>query len=442
MYGSRMWANLFTQQPQTVFGAYAQTANDLDVLRSNQIKNALSQIKLNSAPQLAQEDLAQQAAKTAVLQNQANYAPQLSALTLQQKQIQNAMSSEKFKELPQQFQAGMAIKNAQLEILKQRLQGGMQQPANQGILLQTQNAPIQGQNYPMAMQVQHPQSMVVPPGASALPSIPNIPPDAVMAAMAAARQIKDPRRLQTAYDPNTGMQIQIPKNYMAPGGQPLNLLMPAGPSTRGGMPSALYDPFTKESLSVIGQQQRNKVQQQVYSAQLALDLMPAIKSYGTEGKFQAAGISKYFPQWAGGTTINDAAKYTMAKNMAVEHIMSSTSLRSTDQTTAMMNTVLDRQNGESREGYSERIDAFTNKLHHILDERQRTLRLGAMPLEKEQEDKANAFLMSSYNKALEARKGGEGTNSGMIKMISPDGKMYNVPSSQTQEAVKNGWRTG
>ena len=57
MYGSRMWANLFTQQPQTVFGAYAQTANTLDTLRQNQMKNALSQIQLNAAPQLMNQAL-------------------------------------------------------------------------------------------------------------------------------------------------------------------------------------------------------------------------------------------------------------------------------------------------------------------------------------------------------------------------------------------------
>jgi hypothetical protein len=444
MYGSRMFMNMFAQPAPGIMGAYGATMDILNRARQESIKNALSQIDLDAAPQLSKENLAQQAAKTAVLQNQANYAPQLSALTLQQKQIQNAMSSEKFKELPQQFQAGMAIKNAQLEILKQRLQGGMQQSVNQGAVPQVQSAPMQAANYPMAMQIQPQQaqnapSMTSDSSASFIPQAPAIPPDAVAAALAAARGIKDPRRLMTAYDPNTGMQVQIPKNYMAPGGATLNLLLPAGPSTRGGMPSALYDPATKESLSVIGQQQRNKVQNQVYAAQLAQELLPAIKAYGTEGKFQAAGISKYFPQWAGGTTFDDAAKYQMAKNMAVEHIMSSTNLRSTDQTTSMMNAVLDRQNGESREGYTERMDAFDKKLQGILDERNRTLRLGAMPLEKEQEDKANAFLMNAYNKALAARKGGgeeTTTKTSTVQMIGEDGKTYNIPSDKIQEATK------
>lgn len=451
MYGSRMWANLFTQQPQTVFGAYAQTANTLDTLRQNQMKNALSQIQLNAAPQLMNQALQQGAAKTSVMQNSAQYAPQLSALDVQQKQILNTLNSEKANELPQTFKQQMMLRAAQIEAIKQRM-GVTSGAANSPAPTQLNNALPASQN--VAGTSSNP-----PAG-----GMPAIPPASVRAAIAMARQIKDPRKLMTAYDPNTGMQMQIPKNFFDPNASPVisgqatvpttgsfvppvvsnparpDLLLPAGPSSSRGVPSALYDPATNESLSVIGQTQRNKVQNQVYAAQLAQELLPAIKGYGTEGKFQAAGISKYFPQWAGGTTFDDAAKYKMAKNMAVEHIMSSTNLRSTDQTTEMMNAVLDRQNGESRQGYAQRIDAFNGKLSQILSERNRTLKLGAMPLETEQKSSANAFLMDAYNKALDDRKGGALSN--MVKMISPNGQTYNVSREEAEEAAKNGWEMG
>jgi len=126
-----MWANLFTQQPQTVFGAYAQTANTLDTLRQNQMKNALSQIQLNAAPQLMNQALQQGAAKTSVMQNTAQYAPQLSALDVQQKQILNSMNSQKFQEQPQAFKQALALKAAQIEQIKQNINLAPQKLAQQ-----------------------------------------------------------------------------------------------------------------------------------------------------------------------------------------------------------------------------------------------------------------------------------------------------------------------
>lgn len=120
MYRSPMWSNLFRPAP-TVFDAYAQTSNALNTLRQNQIKNAMSQINLNAAPQLMNQALQQGAAKTSVMQNTAQYAPQLSALDVQQKQILNAMNSQKFQEQPIAFQQGMALKAAQLEQIKQNM---------------------------------------------------------------------------------------------------------------------------------------------------------------------------------------------------------------------------------------------------------------------------------------------------------------------------------
>mgnify|MGYP003693772737 CR=1 FL=1 len=74
MYGSRMWANLFTEQPQTLnlIGSYAGGADAMNNMRQNQIKTALSQIDLNAAPQLMQQKLDTGAADVSIKQNEAS----------------------------------------------------------------------------------------------------------------------------------------------------------------------------------------------------------------------------------------------------------------------------------------------------------------------------------------------------------------------------------
>lgn len=122
MYGSRVWSGLFTEQPKTVLDAYAQSSDALNTARQNQIKTALDKINLNAAPTLMQQTIDQGAANTSIKQNQAQYAPLLSKLDVQQKQILNAMSSEQFKQMPQEFQANMAFKAQQIAELKQKMQ--------------------------------------------------------------------------------------------------------------------------------------------------------------------------------------------------------------------------------------------------------------------------------------------------------------------------------
>lgn len=75
--------NIFNSTPpQNIFDTYANTRNALDTLRKNKIANALSQIKLNYAPQMAQQAAAQGAADTSIEQNKAKYAPQMSQAEL------------------------------------------------------------------------------------------------------------------------------------------------------------------------------------------------------------------------------------------------------------------------------------------------------------------------------------------------------------------------
>jgi hypothetical protein len=124
MYGSRMWANLFTEQPQTLnlIGSYAGGADAMNNMRQNQIKTALSQIDLNAAPQLMQQKLDTGAADVSIKQNEAKYAPLLSQLDAQQKQIANNMSNLKFQEQPDAFKLDQQLKYANIQKLKAMVQ--------------------------------------------------------------------------------------------------------------------------------------------------------------------------------------------------------------------------------------------------------------------------------------------------------------------------------
>jgi hypothetical protein len=156
-----LWEDLFTGSPKGVdlgipFKAYSDTAEALNKVRGQRIANALSQIKLNYAPQMAQQAADTGAADTSIEQNKAKYAPQMSQATLQgmnlenqgrainnkyapflkqldiqSKQINNAMDDQKFKDLPAQDQAALKLKQAQLDFIKEKIKVLPQQVSNQ-----------------------------------------------------------------------------------------------------------------------------------------------------------------------------------------------------------------------------------------------------------------------------------------------------------------------
>lgn len=122
-----MWSDLglFAKPPQSVFDVYTKTAQGLADVRKQRLANALSQIKLNYAPQMAQQAADLGKANVAIKQSDAQYEPSMNAadlmikhLTAQGDQLTNAMNSVKFKYLPQQQQAEIAFKNAQIEKIK------------------------------------------------------------------------------------------------------------------------------------------------------------------------------------------------------------------------------------------------------------------------------------------------------------------------------------
>jgi hypothetical protein len=117
-----MWSQLFTGKPRTVFDAYGDYSDILNRNRSNQLANALNQIKLQHAPQMAQsaEDLAK--ANVTIKQSDAAYEPRMNAADLSAKylnnqkvNIDNAIQNVHFKALPSQIQAELLLKKAQTD---------------------------------------------------------------------------------------------------------------------------------------------------------------------------------------------------------------------------------------------------------------------------------------------------------------------------------------
>jgi len=121
MANDGFWGAVFGGPPTSVVDYYNRDAQNLAATRLAQIKNALGQIQLNYAPQMAQQAADKGAADVTIEQNKAKYAPQLSALDVQSKQLDNAINSEKFKEMPQAFQATLALKQQQVKNLQQQL---------------------------------------------------------------------------------------------------------------------------------------------------------------------------------------------------------------------------------------------------------------------------------------------------------------------------------
>lgn len=120
------WGAIFGGQPATVLDYYNKDAQNLAATRLANIKNALGQIQLNYAPQMAQQAADKGAADVSIEQNKAKYAPLMSQLDAAQKQIANNMSSLKFQEQPALFQADQTLKYAQINKIKNAIQNAPQ----------------------------------------------------------------------------------------------------------------------------------------------------------------------------------------------------------------------------------------------------------------------------------------------------------------------------
>jgi len=455
-----LWSNLFTAAP-TVFDAYNNTASALGKMRAQALTNALSQVKLKYAEPEAQQSLSQAIANTGILQNTLKYAPQMSqadlaakyaqirnsGLVAQGMRIDNAMKSENFKYLPDKLKLGLALQQAQI---KATLSKVLMNPQHLQTAYDAQTgAPIQvPKTYaglpsdiaaPSAPGTAPSPAPSAPPPDNSAPSSPLGSPPAPSDDSTAPDNLLATPQVPAAPLPSLAMPTPSPSALPSSppsGGNPQapDIMVSAGPLSARGQVGALYNAHTGEHYSVLTPTQRTSMQNQLISLRQAIPYLEQLKKYGTVGKFGATGINKFLPNAAGGVPLDVAAKYEANKAGALEHIMTGTKLQKTDMTTQMIDTMLDRQNGESRQGYTDRINRLESHLNDLDSQTSDFLGKNAIPLsEIGRNSGAQQFLEQEYTKA--AQVGAD--KNGKIAMIGDDGKTYNVPANKVYDAMVN-----
>ncbi len=444
--------NLFSGQPTNVFDSYASTANSLNTLRKQKIANALNQIKLNYAPQMAKQAADQGAADVTIEQNKANYAPRMSAATLaglnltnqgkaidnryapvikqleiNSKQIANAMDSQKFKDLPAQDKADLAFKQAQTSLAL----------AHAHAFLGKATAPVKGaptyfdlKGNPIPAPIQQPmdqpsQTMAPPSSSAPIPipdappapqATPNVPQDASAAPAASAAAPSAPQ----------------PPEQTFPGADPKapNILQSVGPTDSRGHAAALYNPHTGERFSVLSPTQRTQMQNQLISLRQAIPYIDDLKKYGTVGAIGATGKNELIPNALGGVPRGVGAEYDKALAAATEHVMTGSKLQKTDATVNMVNTILARQNFESRADYTNRMNKFQQHLRDLDENTKGNLALNAMSLDKYTSDAEQKYVTDQYNNIT----------SDTVDVIRPDGTEGTIPKENLQKALSRGYK--
>jgi hypothetical protein len=511
------WSTMFGGKPRNVLDEYSDSSKALAEARNAKMIAGLNQIKLQYAPQMAQQSADKGAADVSIEQNKATYAPRMSAATLagmnltnqgkaidnryapmikqleiHSKQIANAMDSQKFKDLPAQDQAAMHLQDAQtsLALAKAKALGGGPASKNKPIYsdpntgeplasndpraIPYQPSGISGTNtsapdggaapsvaspsadtsgaIPMpstqasapmvtpmtapsvpaapiiaatnaalplskATQLISPQTVTRPPHASALAppvdSIPaiassqSVPPSAPNAAPMAMTSPQATAPAPDATPVISAKQAQINQtgkfsDASFPGADPKapNRLEGVGMPTARGVYPAMYNPHTGEHFSVLTPQGRLQMQNQLISLHQAIPYIDDLKKYGTVGKFGPAGINQVLKNTWGGVPIDTAKKYVQALNLATDHVLTASKLQKTDLTTGMIHTILLRGNLESRQGYTDRMNAFQNHLRDLNKNSQRSLNLGAMSTDRFSDDDTKKYLDDQYNKAM------------------------------------------
>lgn len=442
MYRGNIFSSGLFAAPQTVLGAYTQSSDALNAMRQNQMKSALSQIQLNAAPTLMQQAEDQGAAKTTTMQNTANFAPLLSQLDVQQKQIANAMNNAKFQEMPQEFQAGMALKGAQLNYLKQKIstaQTAQSQPGGGrfGAAYQFKNfinslTPAARASYIGA----HPEQVNQILGgllnnagssfgtatAQGMPSVTgtqqsnNPLSNMIGSLMQGQNQNAAPPAMIT----NPNLQQNIAPVISQQQGQQSGAQLPfAVASQIAANKGSVTSPTTKRLESAI---EIEKILGNPANDELAAN---AAKYAGIAGKFQG-GLQAWSKQ-----NPKDYEDYLQFKN----------------QYTSMIANIMRQVEGlgvqestreEIRGNILKEFDSVSGNPERALDQYNR--------LKAQMTQLAGAASTAAQPIYPGVRERQAGINfspkqsSQMVKMISPSGKMYNVPQGTLKEAASNGWK--
>jgi hypothetical protein len=450
MYGRSMFGYGLPQpQAQTIFGAYAQTADALNTIRQNQIKNALSQIDLNAAPQLMKENLAQQAAKTFTMQNTANYAPILSALDVQKQRIANAMNSEKFKEMPQAFQQGMALKAAQIEQIKQNIQLAPQKLALSQNRQQFYSSPEY--NIPKAVGLQKgaARDAFLANNQQAIDAYTS---NILRGALAASQQ---PQGMQ-------GGQMPPPGSGIVPMGASLQP-QPQPQMQQGGAIPAPVIP-TQTTQFPVAAPSSNSVMQQQLANQIASNKQ-SVSPYITKKLDNTIQIDKFLNSPAIDLLVQSASEYTGIKGKGKEFIdrwksENSEKFENNYQfrnsfTSDIVNlqknleqlSIQPSQRAELIANFRKAFDEWSSNPERAQDQFYRTIAqlkdiagansIAAQPLYPGVREHLAGLPPPSTNHLYNYINQSRAANQGIVKMIGEDGKTYSVPVDKVHDATTN-----
>jgi hypothetical protein len=421
---------LFGGQPRTVFDSYNDTASSLNKLRDQRIVNALNQIKLNYAPQMAQSAASKASAEASTAQNTAKYAPQMSLADLAQKHAatiaeglrsqgeywDNITKKAEANGAPAKVQAALNLQQAQIKLALAHAQS----------FLSKGKAPAPAKGAPTYYDLKGNPLL-----GGAQQMAPTQTPEMGAPTQVAPQQMPN---VASAAQAATQNNVTVPQaeEDTFPGADPKapNILQSVGPTDSRGHPAALYNPHTGERFSVLSPTQRTQMQNQLISLRQAIPYIDDLKKYGTVGKIGPTGKNELLPNAFGGVPRGVGAEYDKALAAATEHVMTGSKLQKTDATVNMVQTILNRQNFESREDYTNRMNKFQQHLRDLDENTKNSLGLNAMSLDKYTSDNEQKYVTDEYNKI---------TND-TVDVISPDGKEGTIPRSNLEKALARGYK--
>lgn len=436
-----MWngLGLFATPPSNVISDALGTMKTVNALRDQNITNALNKIKLQYAPQMAQQAADIGNADVSIEQNKAKYAPQMSAATLsglnllnQGRQLNNAMASESFKYLPQQLQQGIALKAAQIEQIKQNMILAPQKLANQTQKTQWYTSPQY--NLPKQVALQH--------GAAKNAFLANNQAginDLTLNTLNAARGAQ---ALQNG--------INSPS---APSGSGI---MPMGASINSGSPPTAITPQTPSQ----SPEQQASINQQQLANQIDAN-KHSVSPQTYRRAESSAELEKLFQDPEQSRMVKNAAYYTGIQGKARlvhDAIFSPNSQRYNDYLTfhnqlptqlANVTRFMDgmgvqlQTRNELLGNYTKAFNStlgtpeqamqqWDNMRHVVRNTAKASLKL-AQPEYPGTLEKVNGIDLDSPITPLSKSGSDE-----LVRMISPSGKIYRVPQSEVDEAMKPG----
>ncbi len=430
-----MWSGmgLFASKPPNVIDDAMDTMKSLNALRTQKIANALNQIKLQHAPVMAQQAQDLGAANVSVKQNEAKYAPQMSLADLAQKhaetiyrQLQskgafydNLTKKAESEGAPAKVQAALAYQKA---LTKEALSHAQQ-------YLGKANAPAKGTlpdlDADTGEPISSPSQPVGDQGMGAPQGMPQAPGDASTASIGAPAATTNTSTQNDVAAPSAPLE----QEQTFPGANPKahNVLRAMGPPDSRGHAAAYRNLKTGERFSVLTPAGREKVRNQLVSLHQAIPYIDDLIHYGTVGAIGPSGKNELIPNAWGGVPRGVGANYDKALAAASEHIMTGSQMQKTDKTTDMIHTILNRQNFESREDYTNRMRVLQKHLRGLDQNGQRSLGMNMMSVDKFADDAQQKYLEGTYNEIKNPDK--------VIMIDIKTGKKGYVPQEDVKEAL-------